>query len=66
VHHKNGTKPNAKGKETASDRKIIPIPVQPEDFEDDSALSEQDLEIFEEYGGSVTFLNKLDQNGIAR
>jgi nucleolar complex protein 3 len=59
-------KPSVKGKEKASDRKIIPIPTQPEDSEDHSKLSEQDLEFFEEYGGSAVFLNKLDQNGISR
>jgi nucleolar complex protein 3 len=55
-----------KGKEKASDRKTIPIPVQPQNSEDDSELSEQDLEFLEEFGGSAVFLNKLDQTGISR
>lgn len=56
-----------KGTEKASDRKTIPIPIVPRDDEDeDSALSDQDLELLEEYGDAASFLNRLDQTGISR
>ncbi|KAG5643474.1 hypothetical protein DXG03_000862 [Asterophora parasitica] len=57
-------KPKEKGKEKAADRGTIPIPT-PED-EDDLELSDQDLEVFEEYGGAASFLNALDHKGISR
>ncbi|KAF9480132.1 NOC3p-domain-containing protein [Pholiota conissans] len=51
-------------RERLADSGKIPIPnIQ----EDDVELSDQDLEFFEEFGGSaVGFLNKLDRNGIMR
>ncbi|EMD38522.1 hypothetical protein CERSUDRAFT_73003 [Gelatoporia subvermispora B] len=55
----------AKGKEKASERATIPIPaVQANDEE--AELSEEDLDLLEEYGTAVTFLNRLDEKGIAR
>ncbi|KAF7964822.1 hypothetical protein HWV62_2733 [Athelia sp. TMB] len=66
AHQKNGAKPKAKGKDKASDRKIIPIPIQPEDSEDESDLQDHDLDILEEYGANAGFLQSLDQTGISR
>lgn len=54
-----GTK--GKGKEKAADREIIPIPANDDDVE----LSEEDLDLLEEYGDAVGFLGKLDRKGIA-
>lgn len=56
----------SKPKIKAADRVIIPIPHQPEDEEEDSALSDQDLEVLEAYGGATKFLQQLDQKGISR
>ncbi|OBZ75212.1 Nucleolar complex protein 3 [Grifola frondosa] len=61
--HAKATKTKAKGKEKASDRLIIPIPTQ---GDDDVELSENDLEVLEEFGSAATFLNRLDEKGIAR
>lgn len=66
AHQKNGVKPKAKGKEKASDRGIIPIPVQTEGSEDESDLEDQDLGILEQYGANAGFLQSLDQTGISR
>lgn len=53
-----------KPKEKAAHKATIPIP------NDDSAgeieLSDQDLELLETYGNAVSFLDNLDQKGIAR
>ncbi|KAF5380844.1 hypothetical protein D9615_003924 [Tricholomella constricta] len=57
-------KPKEKGKEKAANRGIIPIPVL--DDQEDLELSEQDLDVFEEYGGAASFLNALDHKGISR
>ncbi|KAJ7046747.1 nucleolar complex-associated protein-domain-containing protein [Mycena alexandri] len=57
-------KPKDKGKEKAADRGTIPIPSYDSDGELD--LSDQDLEVLEEYGGAASFLNALDQKGISR
>lgn len=57
-------RPTAKGKERASDKPTIPIPTGSDG--DDGPLSDQDLNLLEEYGGSVGFLGNLDHNGIAR
>lgn len=46
------------------DKEYIPIPTGIE--EDEIDLSDQDLEFFEEFGGSVKFLTSLDEKGIAR
>ncbi|KAJ2991320.1 hypothetical protein NUW54_g8224 [Trametes sanguinea] len=54
----------SKGKDHAFDKPIIPIPNQGD--EDDVELSEDDLELLEEYGGAVSFLQSLDEKGIAR
>ncbi|KAJ6630767.1 nucleolar complex-associated protein-domain-containing protein [Mycena sp. CBHHK59/15] len=57
-------KPKEKGKEKAADRGTIPIPSFESEGEVD--LSDQDLEVLEEYGGAAAFLNTLDQKGISR
>ncbi|GLB34987.1 putative nucleolar complex-associated protein 3 [Lyophyllum shimeji] len=57
-------KPKEKGKEKAADREIIPIPEV--GHEDDVELSDQDLEVLEEYGGAASFLTSLDRKGISR
>ncbi|KAG6868376.1 hypothetical protein C0993_004022 [Termitomyces sp. T159_Od127] len=58
------TKPKENRKEKLSDRAIIPIPN--DNDEDDVNLSDQDLEVFEEYGGAASFLTSLDKKGISR
>ncbi|KAF8212271.1 nucleolar complex-associated protein-domain-containing protein [Mycena galopus ATCC 62051] len=58
-------KPKEKGKEKAADRGTIPIPSHAED-EEELELSDQDLEVLEEYGGAASFLNSLDQTAISR
>ncbi|KAK7014892.1 nucleolar complex-associated protein 3 [Favolaschia claudopus] len=55
-------KPKEKGKEKAADRGTIPIPV----FDEDLELSDQDLEVLQEYGGAASFLGSLDQTAISR
>ncbi|KAJ7709940.1 nucleolar complex-associated protein-domain-containing protein [Mycena rosella] len=57
-------KPKEKGKEKAADRGTIPIPSYDSDGE--LELSDQDLEVLQEYGGAASFLNALDQTGISR
>ncbi|KAJ6502583.1 nucleolar complex-associated protein-domain-containing protein [Mycena sanguinolenta] len=57
-------KPKEKGKEKAADRGTIPIPAYAD--EEDLELSDQDLEVLEEYGGAASFLNSLDQTAISR
>ncbi|KAF7363412.1 Nucleolar complex-associated protein 3 [Mycena sanguinolenta] len=57
-------KPKEKGKEKAADRGTIPIPSYADD--EDLELSDQDLEVLEEYGGAASFLNSLDQTAISR
>ncbi|KZS99298.1 nucleolar complex-associated protein 3 [Sistotremastrum niveocremeum HHB9708] len=49
----------------ASERKTIPIPEAPED-DDESGLSEQDLEFFAEDTSATKFLQNLDKTAIAR
>ena len=61
---KGASKTSIKSKEKASDKKTILIPSRPDD--EDSELSAQDMDFFEEYGGSVNFLKNLDQTGISR
>lgn len=58
------SKPKAERKEKASNRPVIPIP----DAEDDneSNISEQDMELLQDYGTAATFLNDLDRAGISR
>ncbi|KZT11382.1 nucleolar complex-associated protein 3 [Laetiporus sulphureus 93-53] len=56
------SKVKSKGKERAADRETIPIPAN----EDDVELSEDDLDMLEEYGSAVAFLSTLDEKGIAR
>lgn len=53
-----------KGKERASDKPIIPIPTSLDD--NDAPLSDQDLNLLEEYGEAAGFLDSLDHKGIAR
>ena len=53
-----------KGKERASDKSTIPIPTCLND--DDTPLSDQDLNLLEEYGEAIGFLDALDHKGIAR
>ena len=58
------TKVKVKGKDRASDKKIIPIPnAGPED---DVELEDEDVEMLEEYGGAAGFMSHLDKEGIAR
>ncbi|KAJ7343520.1 nucleolar complex-associated protein-domain-containing protein [Mycena albidolilacea] len=57
-------KPKEKGKEKAADRGTIPIPSYADDEE--LELSDQDLDVLEEYGGATSFLNSLDQTAISR
>ncbi|KAG6879515.1 hypothetical protein C0992_001848 [Termitomyces sp. T32_za158] len=42
------------------------IPIPDGDNEDEINLSDQDMEVFKEYGGAVSFLTSLDKKGIAR
>ena len=53
-----------KGKERASNRPTIPIPTSLDD--DDAPLSDQDLNLLEEFGEAAGFLDSLDHKGIAR
>lgn len=57
-------KAKAKGKDKAADRGIIPIPAAREG--DDVDLSDEDLDMLEEYGDAVSFLGHLDVKGIAK
>ena len=54
--------PTTKGKEKASDKPTILIPTGL----DDAPLSDQDINLLEEYGEAAGFLNSLDHKGIAR
>ena len=56
--------PAAKGKERASDKPTIPIPTGLDG--DDVPLSDQDLNLLDEYGEAIGFLDSLDHKGIAR
>ncbi|KAI0781022.1 nucleolar complex-associated protein-domain-containing protein [Trametes elegans] len=58
------SKEKGKGKERAFDKPTIPIPNQGED--EDVELSDEDLDLLEEFGGAVSFLKSLDEKGIAR
>ncbi|KAI0934378.1 hypothetical protein AcV5_006236 [Taiwanofungus camphoratus] len=58
------SKTKDKGKAKAAAKEIIPIPAQNND--EDVELSEEDLDVFEEYGPALAFLNRLDEKGIAR
>ncbi|KDQ18509.1 hypothetical protein BOTBODRAFT_63430 [Botryobasidium botryosum FD-172 SS1] len=60
---KNTTK-KVKGKDKAYDRPVIPIPEREED--DNSDLSEEDLEFFKEHLGAGRFLQNLDKAEISR
>ncbi|THU90726.1 nucleolar complex-associated protein 3 [Dendrothele bispora CBS 962.96] len=53
-----------KGKERAADRDTIPIPNADDD--EDFDVSDQDLEVFQQYGQAVHFLSYLDREGISR
>ncbi|KAA1469484.1 nucleolar complex-associated protein 3 [Dentipellis sp. KUC8613] len=59
-----GGKEKSKGKERASQRPTIPIPNQGDEYEPE--LSDQDLDLLEEYGTQASFLGRLDEKGIAR
>ncbi|THH12644.1 hypothetical protein EW146_g7505 [Bondarzewia mesenterica] len=54
----------SKGKERAFKRETIPIPNQGAEYEPE--LSDQDFELLDEYGAAVSFLDRLDEKGIAR
>ncbi|KAL6300168.1 nucleolar complex-associated protein-domain-containing protein [Sparassis latifolia] len=58
------SKAKGKGKEKAMDRGIIPIPVLGND--EDMELSDEDVDMLEEYGSAVAFLDRLDEKGITR
>lgn len=51
-------------KEKFADRGIIPIPVH--ENEEDAELSDGDVDVLNEYGNAVSFLDKLDHKGILR
>jgi hypothetical protein len=50
------------GKGRVHKRDIIPIPER----EDEVELSDQDLDVLEEYGNAASFLDKLDRDGISK
>ena len=60
---------NSKGKEKGTKREGLAdygkIPI-PNLQDDDVELSDQDMEMLEEYADGLNFLNKLDRNGIMR
>ncbi|EAU88570.2 nucleolar complex-associated protein 3 [Coprinopsis cinerea okayama7 len=56
-------KAKAPKQERLADRGVIPIPV---DDEEDVELSDEDMEMLDEFGESLGFLQKLDKKGIAR
>jgi hypothetical protein len=56
--------PAAKGGERASDKATISIPTGLDN--DDGALSDQDLNLLDEYGEAAGFLGSLDHEAIAR
>jgi hypothetical protein len=56
--------PTAKGKERASEKPTIQLPTYFND--DDMPLSDQDLNLLDEYGEAAGFLDTLDHKGIAR
>lgn len=55
----------AKGKQRAFQRTVIDIPRDNHDSED-SELGDEDLDVFEEFGTGVSFLQSLDEKGISR
>ncbi|KAI0093628.1 nucleolar complex-associated protein 3 [Irpex rosettiformis] len=58
-----GKKSKAKGKQKAADRGVIPIPA----LDDDGVeLSDDDMDMLEEFGSGAAFLTALDEKGIAR
>ena len=61
---KQASKTKDKGKAKAFERITIPIPSRNDDG--DAELSEEDLDLLEEYGSAVSFLQRLDEKGIAR
>ncbi|TFK29907.1 nucleolar complex-associated protein 3 [Coprinopsis marcescibilis] len=64
---KDNVKKNAKSgvkKDKLADRGVIPIPV--DDNDEDVNLSDNDMELLNEFGGSVGFLQTLDKKGIMR
>ena len=58
--------PATKGKERATDKATIPIPTNLDEDEGDVSLSDQDLNLLEEYGDAVGFLDSLDHKSISR
>ncbi|KAI0695905.1 nucleolar complex-associated protein-domain-containing protein [Cytidiella melzeri] len=56
-------KAKAKGKQRAADRGTIPIPIS---NHDDVDLSDEDMDVLEEFGDAAAFLSTLDEKGIAR
>ncbi|VDC06574.1 unnamed protein product [Peniophora sp. CBMAI 1063] len=58
------TKEKSKGKDHAYDRPTIEIPQRRDGG--DSDLSEEDMEMVDEYGSGLQFLTALDEKGIAR
>ncbi|KIP09121.1 hypothetical protein PHLGIDRAFT_116684 [Phlebiopsis gigantea 11061_1 CR5-6] len=61
---KKNVKAKGKEKEKAADRGVIPIPVRGDG--DEVELSDDDMDMLEEYGGAVSFLSRLDEKGIAK
>ncbi|KAG7092428.1 hypothetical protein E1B28_008784 [Marasmius oreades] len=64
--HKRNDK--GKGKERAADRDTIPIPVDNDEYDekDEAILSDQDLDVLEQYGTAAGFLGHLDRKGLSR
>ncbi|CAK5277429.1 unnamed protein product, partial [Mycena citricolor] len=61
---KYNVKPKDKNKQKAADRGMIPVPANASD--DEADLSDQDVELLEEYGDALSFLDGLDQKAISR
>ncbi|CAK5264565.1 unnamed protein product [Mycena citricolor] len=61
---KYNVKPKDKNKQKAADRGMILVPANASD--DEAYLSDQDVELLEEYGGALSFLDGLDQKAISR
>jgi len=57
-------KNNEVKKDKLADRGFIPIPNLNDDL--DVEVSDQDMGLISEFGGAVSFLNKLDNKGIMR
>ena len=59
-------KAKGKGKEHAYQRDFIPIPQARDQNEDDSDISEQDIEDLRGVGSAGIFLQELDEKALSR